>query len=265
MGHKVSVIHGVKTQDYYRPGNAINEIWLGHLELISRLPFGDSDLGQAGWPAGGWPKIPWHNFIIPLRRRAKRGVGDQGGNSDQLRIQTQLPLSVRDENWILCILFQLDSLMPFFVLFTLAVVSYSFPVVLRRKTPPYDCIRGNEKSGQRRKGYELRAWLAAFFLTMGLVLAVLDIQALIDVQELGIVSNSVTVSLLVAWLATNIVGLWHSARAVYSFWVDLRETPHQHENSRLFDHDEEVGASSALVEENLPLIVSSWLERQRRA
>ena len=68
MGQKISAVHGVKSGDFYKQGNAINEIWVGDVELISRLPFGDSDLGQAGWPRGSWPKIPWHQFIIPLKR-----------------------------------------------------------------------------------------------------------------------------------------------------------------------------------------------------
>lgn len=68
MGHKFSAIHGVKSDNFYHQGNAINEIWLGNVELISRLPFGDSDRGQAGWPPGSWPKIPWHQFVIPLKR-----------------------------------------------------------------------------------------------------------------------------------------------------------------------------------------------------
>lgn len=68
MGHNVSAIAGVKSSNFYEQGNAINEIWVDDVELISRLPFGDSDLGQAGWPKGGWPKIPWHQFIIPLKR-----------------------------------------------------------------------------------------------------------------------------------------------------------------------------------------------------
>ncbi|KAJ5678764.1 hypothetical protein N7462_007008 [Penicillium macrosclerotiorum] len=68
MGHKFTVITGVKSSNFYEQGNAINEIWLGNVEVISRLPFGDSDLGQAGWPSGDWPKIPWHQFVIPLKR-----------------------------------------------------------------------------------------------------------------------------------------------------------------------------------------------------
>lgn len=68
MGHKFSAVNGVKSDNFYNQGNAINEIWLGNVELISRLPFGDSDRGQAGWPPGSWPKIPWHQFVIPLKR-----------------------------------------------------------------------------------------------------------------------------------------------------------------------------------------------------
>lgn len=73
MGNKVSVVHGVKSADFYHQGNAINEIWIGDVELVSRLPFGDSDFGQAGWPKGTWPKIPWHQFIIPLKRSLDAG------------------------------------------------------------------------------------------------------------------------------------------------------------------------------------------------
>ncbi|KAL4886764.1 hypothetical protein BJY04DRAFT_77362 [Aspergillus karnatakaensis] len=68
MGHKVSVVTGVKSENFTQPGNAVNEIWIGDTEVISRLPFAGSDLDQAGWGADGKPKIPWHNFIIPLKR-----------------------------------------------------------------------------------------------------------------------------------------------------------------------------------------------------
>ncbi|KAL4778956.1 hypothetical protein BJX76DRAFT_342141 [Aspergillus varians] len=68
MGQKISVVNGVKSENYTQPGNAVNEIWVGNTEIISRLPFGDSDMEQAGWPKKGMPKIPWHNFIIPMKR-----------------------------------------------------------------------------------------------------------------------------------------------------------------------------------------------------
>ncbi|KAL5339066.1 hypothetical protein BJX70DRAFT_177596 [Aspergillus crustosus] len=68
MGHKVSVVTGVKSENFTQPGNAVNEIWVGDTEIISRLPFAGSDMDQAGWGKDGAPKIPWHNFIIPLKR-----------------------------------------------------------------------------------------------------------------------------------------------------------------------------------------------------
>ncbi|KAI9371518.1 hypothetical protein BJX61DRAFT_543591 [Aspergillus egyptiacus] len=68
MGQKVTAVTGVRSENFTQPGNAINEIWAGNTEIISRLPFGDSDMAQAGWPENGMPKIPWHNFIIPMKR-----------------------------------------------------------------------------------------------------------------------------------------------------------------------------------------------------
>ncbi|KAL4751251.1 hypothetical protein BDW72DRAFT_212846 [Aspergillus terricola var. indicus] len=68
MGKKLSVVQGVRSENYTDPGNAVNEIWVGDTELISRLPFGSSDMDQASWPTNGVPKIPWHNFIIPMKR-----------------------------------------------------------------------------------------------------------------------------------------------------------------------------------------------------
>ena len=73
MGNKISVVRGVKSDHFYDQGNAINEIWVGDVEVVSRLPFGDSDQEQAGWPPGGVPKIPWHQFIIPLHKREEVG------------------------------------------------------------------------------------------------------------------------------------------------------------------------------------------------
>lgn len=73
MGHKVSVVRGVKSDHFYEQKNGINEIWVGDVEVISRLPFGGSDQEQASWPAGGVPKIPWHHFIIPFQKRSDEG------------------------------------------------------------------------------------------------------------------------------------------------------------------------------------------------
>ncbi|ODH50178.1 hypothetical protein GX48_03734 [Paracoccidioides brasiliensis] len=67
MGNKVSAVTGVRSSNFFEPGNAVNEIWVGDLEVVSRLPFGDSDMAQAAWPKNDYPKIPWRPFIIPLR------------------------------------------------------------------------------------------------------------------------------------------------------------------------------------------------------
>lgn len=74
MGHKISVVRGVKSDHFYNQQNGINEIWVGDVEVISRLPFGDSDQEQSSWPPGGVPKIPWHHFIIPLHKRDELGT-----------------------------------------------------------------------------------------------------------------------------------------------------------------------------------------------
>lgn len=84
MGHKVSVVRGVKSDHFYEQKNGINEIWVGDVEVISRLPFGDSDQEQASWPAGGIPKIPWHHFIIPFQKRS-----DEGNMSSQHTLSSE--------------------------------------------------------------------------------------------------------------------------------------------------------------------------------
>lgn len=72
MGNRISAAHGVRSPNLFSPGNAVNEIWFDNVEVISRLPFGDSDMGQAAWPKNDYPKIPWHPFIIPLRAAATK-------------------------------------------------------------------------------------------------------------------------------------------------------------------------------------------------
>lgn len=84
MGNKVSAVHGVKSPDFYTPGNAVNEIWIDKVELASRLPFGDSDLGQAEWPLHDWPKIPWHQFIIPLKQKRNHEALQTGDMNNEI-------------------------------------------------------------------------------------------------------------------------------------------------------------------------------------
>lgn len=240
MGNKVSVIRGVKSNDYYKPGNAINEIWLGHLELISRLPFGDSDLGQSAWPTGGWPKIPWHNFIIPLKRR---GLDEPDGD--------YLPASAD------VLSFETAALISAWVLLFLVVLAYSTPVVLRKYSIPYDMIHGKDKVAQRKGGYALRAYLATSALFLGLVLSVMDLQALVVTRRLGITSGSNLMLLQVLTAFVSMVGLWYAIKAVFSLWADWRKISRQ-------KVDDDIGPPSAVLEEKLPLILLSWMERQRR-
>ncbi|KGO67143.1 hypothetical protein PITC_020490 [Penicillium italicum] len=91
MGNKISAVHGVKSDHFYDQGNAVNEIWVGDVEVISRLPFGDSDLEQAGWPKGDFPKIPWHHFIIPMHKR------DEASN-----MTASVPSCAKNLTWDTC-------------------------------------------------------------------------------------------------------------------------------------------------------------------
>lgn len=253
MGHKASVIHGVRSEDYYKPGNAINEIWIGHLELISRLPFGDSDMGQAGWPAGGFPKIPWHNFIIPLKRR---GLVEGDGNdkyTGRLAVEDRL-------NGDVGLASQVTSLVPALAMLSLVVLAFGLPVVLRRYTIPFNRIRGNgtEKCKQRRDGYAIRTCIAIISLVTGLLLSLLVFQTLADVGQLGILNDSVLVFVQVLAAVAVGIGFCYSVRAANSLWVDWRDV------SRWLGEDDIV-SESVMIEENLPMIVSSWVERQHRA
>ncbi|KAJ5367613.1 hypothetical protein N7541_001554 [Penicillium brevicompactum] len=93
MGHKVSVVRGVKSDHFYNQQNGINEIWVGDVEVISRLPFGDSDQEQSSWPPGGVPKIPWHHFIIPLHKRDDLGnMASQNTSGEYSTCACDIPL-----------------------------------------------------------------------------------------------------------------------------------------------------------------------------
>lgn len=257
MGHKASVIHGVRSEDYYKPGNAINEIWIGHLELISRLPFGDSDMGQAGWPAGSFPKIPWHNFIIPLKRR---GFVEANGND---RYSERLSAGGQSGDRLssgIDLASQVMSLVPILVMLSLVVLAFGLPVVLRRYTIPFNRVLGDgtEKCKQRREGYAIRTCIAIITLVTGLLLSLLVFQALADVGHLGILNDSVLVLVQVVAAVAVGVGFCYSVKGAYSLWVDWRDV------SRWLGEDDIV-SESVMIEENLPLIVSSWVERQHRA
>lgn len=237
MGHKVSVVHGVKSDDFFKSGNAINEIWLGRLEIISRLPFGDSDLGQAGWRSGGFPKIPWHNFIIPLKRRAEQSVGE---GVDKVTMQLSLPVVI---------------------LLSVVVVACALPMVVRRRTPssceriPCETDLRKRDNGLGGNGYAVRACIATISLAMGLVVLaplVMDARG----SGLGYASGSTMVFVLVVIGVMVILAI----RAVFTLWMDWRRICRRDD-----DRGDDVEASSALMDENLPLVFLSVLQRQRLA
>lgn len=90
MGNKFSAVNGVRSANFYEPGNGVNEIWVGDLEIVSRLPFGDSDMAQAGWPKGDYPKFPWRPFIIPLKGTAERAVNTISTSISELSRRTNI-------------------------------------------------------------------------------------------------------------------------------------------------------------------------------
>lgn len=90
MGNKFSAVNGVRSSNFYEPGNGVNEIWVGDLEIVSRLPFGDSDMAQAGWPKGDYPKIPWRPFIIPLKGTVERAADTVSTSISELSRRTDI-------------------------------------------------------------------------------------------------------------------------------------------------------------------------------
>ena len=124
MGNRISVRNGVRSPDIYQPGNAVNEIWIDDFELISRLPFGDSDMAQAGWPKGDYPKIPWRPFIIPLRAaigRAVKSVRDSPSSLSRRSLVSSSPTEM---------LHMESSINPWAILLVLSVLFFLGPIVI---------------------------------------------------------------------------------------------------------------------------------------
>lgn len=210
MGNKLSSVHGVKSEDYYQPGNAINEIWVGNVEIISLLPFGDSDKAQAGWK-----KIPWHNFIIPMKRdaavveRAETGLerrspgGTMGVSSDILESRSV-------------------SLTVVIALSIAAAAAFCLPVLIHRSTPVSRDTHGTEKRVLRRRSSTVRAGIATASLILGLVIALLNFHTMSIFGSRG--QNAARIVLEVLCAAGATVGSFCSAGAVCSIWTDWRES-----------------------------------------
>lgn len=257
MGHKISTVHGVKSENYYEPGNAINEIWLGDIELLSRLPFGDSDLAQAAWPVGGWPKIPWHNFIIPWKRSVDTlepadGVRQKEGGEMKGTGRFGWTLSHTALLAITAVALPLVVLVAFYL-----------PLRLRTTTPRFRGLsRIDECSGNlaktRTRGYAIRAEMATVSLLLGLAGTALGFYAARWVGK-GL-DGPLVIVLDILWALAAAVGFLCSASAVWSLWKDWWMV-----RKWVMPEESECGSPSSLLDEQLPMDVVEWLERQRRS
>lgn len=264
MGHKISTVQGVKSDDYYKPGNAINEIWFGDVEIISRLPFGDSDLAQSAWPVGGWPKIPWHNFLIPWKRSIAYPEGgsssegavekreDDRGGEDEMKTAgigiLGRPLS------------KTELLGTAISLSLIALVAFYVPIRLRNTAPRFRGVDGIEECGglarRLKRGYMIRGWVATFSFLLGIAVEVLGFYAVGRMQSLR--EGSLLLGLDVIWALAATAGCFYSAKAVWSLWRDwarVRRWEVLEVNYAGYPHP---------LDQELPRAVVSWLERLRR-
>ncbi|EDP55780.1 hypothetical protein KXW98_004974 [Aspergillus fumigatus] len=256
MGNKVSAIHGVKSDHFYEKGNGINEIWIGDVELISRLPFGDSDLAQAAWPIGGWPKIPWHNFIIPLKRRALSAIESfsPGNNEHHQMSKRAAPDSGPPFH-----LSRVSLIVAVSVLSSMFMVAIYLPIFVRRHTASSgsswqpDIARRREQT----RRFATRAGIATMALAVSLVIAILQVHIWTLIRFVFAPKSAKFQILEVLWIAVGCVGLFYSVKAVTLLWLDLRD-------ARRAAVEESPNVSNGVIEKQLPAILVSWLERRRR-
>lgn len=202
MGHKVSSIAGVRSDRYYEPGNAINEVWVGDVEVISRLPFGDSEMGQAAWPEGGWPKIPWRNFVIPMKRGIKF---------------TDKPKKIQSEHW---------SMIGLILGVHIALLVFS-AVLLRWRTARSHALRRSLQARDAR--YHKRArvihfvdlCICIFILAVGLSVAIWGFVIWAQLNEaLGAQAKVVTLQILDVFLLG--LAIYRTAQGCLSVWASWR-------------------------------------------
>lgn len=259
MGNKISAINGVRSPNYFKPGNAINEIWLGNLEVVSRLPFGDSDMAQAGWPAGEWPKIPWHQFIIPLKRRSiEESTSITDAHKHELLNSTahaerefhiQNPgLSLGNPFTGLSTRASLAAVVFFlFAAFWAYVVSAAardrsqryLQSIAESREKPVSCIERNELKGRLNSWYRIHMRIAIYSFLTALLAIVLDTSAIIVlIRNLERnhrspclkLSSFVLVWIWAIWIAQLFCS---STQAVASVWLNWRKA------TRSCDSDEE--------------------------
>ncbi|KAL3470582.1 hypothetical protein BJX99DRAFT_239294 [Aspergillus californicus] len=161
MGQKLTTVTGVRSENFTQPGNAINEIWAGNTEIISRLPFGDDDMAQAGWPENGMPKIPWHNFIIPMKRDLQTSV-NFNRSIDCISHQLIDYIITRELLWQEPTLF-----FAVLFLYSLAHVALLMSWWIRHRVPRYNPSTAYDAHDLRYRTYCLR-FAVMFFLFGGL-------------------------------------------------------------------------------------------------
>jgi hypothetical protein len=254
MGNKVSAIHGVKSDHYYEKGNGINEIWVGDVELISRLPFGDSDLAQAAWPIGGWPKIPWHNFIIPLKRRALSAMESLSPSDDE---HHQMSKRTAPDSGPPFHLSRVSLIVAVSVLSSMFMVAIYLPIFVRRHTASYGWQADIARRREQKRRFATRAGIATMALAVSLVIAILQFHVWTLIRFVFAPKSAKFQILEVLWIAVGCVGLFYSAKAVTLLWLDLRD-------ARRATVEESQNVSSVVIDKQLPGILVSWLERQRR-
>ncbi|EEP81718.1 predicted protein [Uncinocarpus reesii 1704] len=181
MGNKISAVNGVRSPNFFEPGNAVNEVWIGKLEIISRLPFGDSDMAQAGWPKGDYPKIPWRPFIIPLRASFGKMARSITSPASEASGKCGWPalvdvISKVDWNRWFWVVERMTSI-PFFIL---PILLHFGPNDLTQGIVAIPCLEAGEDTEVafqprfRRHGIYLRAIFSNLFTVMGFCLLVLE-------------------------------------------------------------------------------------------
>ena len=242
MGNKISAVNGVRSPNYYEPGNAINEIRIGNLELVSRLPFGDSELAQAGWPENDWPKIPWRQFIIPLSKRSP--VSESNPFQSAMVCRTSFlhllewALSIPIEKNLFRHLSTGVASIVAVLFFTVACLACIVPCATNRavrgvaESPETPTLQ-SEKSATRIRPdscHRLRFCIAICSFLVAMATTLLDFHAVMVVartlenKQFSPTPVSWAVILLLVWAGLIFQLLTRAASAVASLWLGWRES-----------------------------------------
>ncbi|PWY95560.1 hypothetical protein BO94DRAFT_129988 [Aspergillus sclerotioniger CBS 115572] len=259
MGQKLSAIHGVKSEDYDKPGNAINEVWLGNVEVISRLPFADSDMAQAAWPKGQFPKIPWHNFIIPWKRSAsavERAVESSAIAARQAFNDSKKD-NMRDELYVYSVLLVVA------ILYCCAWSALKLPAHLAREEPPY---RPDERPRSVvRNRFREKFSVCLISIIMGMVFWMMGLCVLNYLTESVVhASGPFTRSIVdITYTLPSLYFLGRGLRGLRFFWLAMKAIGEAGDD--MDDEGQDGSVDAGLVEHQLPGNLASYKQRQRRA